>query len=247
MAQDYTAKENLAFGGLVSAGTTSTASARSTKSTLVAEALAVLNSGGVDSFDESDVEDCVPIIKGHIDMVAPYIAKDTTNVVTVADTRSLDLSGIDSINSIIQAEYPTGNTPPTLRALVHDYGDYYTLMATSVPDTADEAVYVWYTTPHTLGNTASSNTLSPKQERVVVLGLIAFAGFERNNSPVYDMEQARYYANRQTYGPDPAGVHLAIARLIKQAEEHTRTAMIDYREALQSIWRPAPIKMLPRD
>jgi len=246
MTIDLSAADLLAIGGIVFPDSTAASSTKSTKSELVAEALAVLNSGGVDSFEEPDVEDCVPIIKGHIDMAAPYIAKDTTNVVTVADTRSLDLSGIDDINRVIKAEYPIDQSPRKYHNLIPDYAEYYTLMRTAIPDTSAEAVYVWYTTPHTLGNTASSNTMSPKQERVVVLGLIAFAGFERNNSPVYDMEQARYYADRQTYGPDPAGVHLAIARLIKQAEEHTRTAMIDYREALQRIWRPAPIKMLPR-
>lgn len=188
------------------------ASSKQSKAELVAKASADLNAYGGSVHTTSILNGFIDDILTDIEIVAPHIAEDTTNVTVVEDSKRIDLSGIAYMRRALTAEFEAGEDDykKYWRNIEHIDGDDYELQINYFPDTTGDACYIRYETVHTLTDVADDSTLTRPMEDAVVKGLKFYAlrGYAR--STAYDAEASRGYIDTIPLYGNPASQHLNI-------------------------------------
>ncbi|MGD9143013.1 MAG: hypothetical protein PVG61_04115 [Dehalococcoidia bacterium] len=92
---------------------------------------------------------------------------------TTADSREIDVSGLNDRIMIEAVEYPVNTYPPSFQRF-SIWGDLLTIISGSEPDGAN--CYVYYGTLHTLD--VQGSTVPPKYEDLVATGAAAYAALE---------------------------------------------------------------------
>lgn len=126
-----------------------------------------------------------------LSLVAPRERAST--LATTLDSRDLSTSTLDKLVNVLAVEYPVGEYPPVYVQFSH-YGGLLSLLVDTLPG-ASEDVGVYWGQLHTLD--ASSSTLKPPHEDVVVLGASGYAA----------LEWANFAVNRANVAGDDAFQH----------------------------------------
>lgn len=112
-------------------------------------------------------------VLGEISEASPNWVHETLQ--TSAASRELDISSIEDWNHIDEVEYPVGNDPKSIRNC-EIVGNTLTILTNLLPS-AGQDVYLYCAKLHQL--TQSDSTLTPKLERLLVLGVSAYAAIDR--------------------------------------------------------------------
>jgi len=126
---------------------------------------------------------------------SPYEVKET--LTTTASSRELDLSSIDDLLEVKEAEYPVDKQPRKFRQF-DVWGDTLRMELDTAPSSVAD-VYLYCKKYHSLSDTAS--TLNPNLERILVLGVCGQAAIAKARTQINKVNKAPGVAgNMQSWG-----------------------------------------------
>jgi uncharacterized protein YqfB (UPF0267 family) len=112
--------------------------------------------------------------------------------------RDINIADIEDLLYVDKAEYPTRQNPQVFRN-VEVFGDILTLDISSTPTDGDE-VFLYCAKTHQL--TEASSTLNPKEERLLILGVVGQAAINKARSLInkINIGGARTPADMEAWG-----------------------------------------------
>ncbi|MFA5432659.1 MAG: hypothetical protein WC319_07295 [Candidatus Paceibacterota bacterium] len=149
----------------------------------------------------------------NIEISAHSPLKSRETLTTTADSRELDVSGIENLIDVEFVEYLVDQWPRQFRQ-VERYGDNIYMVLSAAPADDGTSVYAYCNLVHTLNDTTS--TLNPKQELVLLDGIMAKAAAAK----------ARYYINR---------VNTGSTRTYQEMIDWSRERLALYKEGLSGL------------
>ena len=141
---------------------------------------------GTDLEWESDeLSRLIRLTLDEIEQKMPYEVKataldDATAIVTTANSKELDISGIANVIRVFAVEYRTGKTPKQFRNFTR-FADILTMVINFLPS-ASETVYLYLHKKHTL--TDATSTLRDKHETVLIQGVTARAAMNKGREQI---------------------------------------------------------------
>lgn len=211
-----------------------------TKTVLIGEALEELNAFGGTTFTTAILGYYIPDILRDFNRVAPVKAKDTANVVTVADSKIIDLSAISDILGVRHVEYPADEDdyPMLYFRNVEELEDgTYRMGINFLPEESAEEVYVYYDTIHVLTDVASESTLTRQMEGVVVLGLKYYALNGYAESMSGEADTAKTKINVMPKFGNPFGQYMQVGDQKKTSYATVDRAKLAYDKGIATIKR----------
>lgn len=141
---------------------------------------------GVDlEWEDDELNRLIRLKLDEMEQKMPYEVKateedDETDIVTTADSKEIDLSGIADIIRVFKVEYRTGKNPKQFRNFTQ-FADTLTMVINFLPS-ADEAVHLYLHKKHTL--TDATSTLRDKHETVLIKGVTAEAAINKGREMI---------------------------------------------------------------
>ncbi|OGN87682.1 MAG: hypothetical protein A2158_00090 [Chloroflexi bacterium RBG_13_46_14] len=209
--------------------------------------------GSEQDFEDEQIGIQIENVLVEISDYSPYEDKDT--VATTASSLEIDISDIENLLDVEKVEYPVGSNPPDYRNCSR-FGNTLRFEYDGTPDGSN--IYLYCLKVHEL--TDASTTLNRMQERILVLGGVAYLALDwinnirpRIEQAVSDLTSGRSLINQVNYAGNPEGDYaryasseLSIAsNLISTYQSWGREKLALYKQELRSIKRPVTKQKYP--
>jgi len=216
-------------------------------------------------FTDDELKTVIYDVITEVSDVSPYMVRE--KLTTVADSRDIDISGIEGLLEVEWVEYPVGHIPLKYRNFFEREAGKLTVdYESNLP--GGEDIYIYCREVHQVGTTSS--TLNVKEERVVILGAVARAASQwinrtrklintaeerltdnstisnmaaRITQAIDDLTSARTYINKINVGGRPQGDYvITAAREIQNAMAYLNEAGGYLREGQYYLGMSAQIR-----